>query len=198
MRSPRSMYKQTKKSMSTINVLFHGPGNSVCMKIKLQWTITIRITAFDIEMHWKRHTLTWKSSRHANITYRHDKLLILKHYITLFNHMGWFRDPRICQLHSVGPSNKVIIFSFMFIRYIQVDLGDMDGVILLVLCIGVNVQLKNICRVHCSLHVNVFNSVINSVLIIEMPTVHTIFLLFIIRINVNCFTISKLLLMKVR
>ena len=81
--------------------------------------------------------------------------------------MGWFRDPRICQLHSVGPSNKVIIFSFMFIRYIQVDLGDMDGVILLVLCIGVNVQLKNICRVHCSLHVNVFNSVINSVLIIE-------------------------------
>ena len=50
-------------------------------------------------------------------------------YVTIFSHVGWFHDPRICQLYFVGPSKKLGIF--IYYSYIQTKLGNLGEVVLL-------------------------------------------------------------------
>ena len=55
--------------------------------------------------------------------------------ITLFSHVGRFHDLGICQLYYVGPLNKTRVF--LYYSCIQVQLGNLGGVMLLALCIGI-------------------------------------------------------------
>ena len=67
-------------------------------------------------------------------------------FISLFSHVGRFHDPRICQLYSMGPSNKVGIF--VDISYVQAKLGILGGVILRALCAWIIVHPNNISTKH--------------------------------------------------
>jgi hypothetical protein len=64
------------------------------------------------------------------------------------SHVGWFHDRRICQLYPMGPLIKVRIV--IQCSYIQAELGNTGGVILLALCIGITIHPNNSHRKHIS------------------------------------------------
>ena len=57
--------------------------------------------------------------------------------------MGWLHDLELCELYSVGPSNKVGISDYY--SYIEVELENSGGIILLALCAGIIVHTGNLC-----------------------------------------------------
>lgn len=60
-------------------------------------------------------------------------------FITLFNHVSWLHDSRICQLYYVLPLNKV---EYMFIIHtFRLAIENLGGVILPTLFINIIVTL---------------------------------------------------------
>lgn len=109
-------------------------------------------------------------------------------YITLINHVGRFHDPRICQLHYVGSSNKVRIFvqySYIHANTWEFGWSYIYGII----------HMNRYSSWCYSLHISFITT-----LSLKLPTLFTIFIwaLFIICININLFLFSKFLFMSVR
>ena len=69
---------------------------------------------------------------------------------TLFSHLSWFHDLGICQLYYAGPWKNPRIL--VYCSYIHAKFGDLGGVVLLALCVGIIVHPKNIRMNQCSSH----------------------------------------------
>ena len=90
-----------------------------------------------------------------------------------------------------GPLEQ--IKNFFYYPYIQAELGNLGGVILLALCTGIIFHPMNIHKKHCSFHPKI---TIIVALSLKIPTLFTIFLLFkpsliIIRNSLSFFLVTK-------
>ena len=68
--------------------------------------------------------------------------------ITLYIHVSQFHNPRLCQIYSMGPSNK--LGTFIYYSYIHALLGNVGGIILLALCTRITIHPNNIHTKNCS------------------------------------------------
>ena len=130
------------------------------------------------KMRWKRNwqtTYLYLSWPH----YHHEKKT---KDVTLFSHVGRFYDPGICLLYFVGSLNKVGIF--VYCSYIQAELGNSGGIIILALCVRMIVHPKNIPW-------NYFLSLLFiATFSLKIPTLFTIFVLFIRHYSFICTNVS--------
>ena len=100
-----------------------------------------------------------------------------------------------------GPSNK--LGTLVYYSYTHSELGNLGGVILMILCPKIIVHPKNICKIHCSsLYYSIYILLIEGPSL-KIPTLFTILFLFklalfIIHTGVSFFLFSKFPSMKVR
>jgi hypothetical protein len=122
-------------------------------------------------------------------------------HCTLFSHVGRFHDPGICDICSVGPSNKVGIF--VYYSYIHARIGKIWGVELYsgARCARITIHSKNIGKKHflsqyCSLE-SLWSI---TTLSLKLFTIFLLFklALFIIRTSISFFLFSKFLPLKLR
>ena len=113
---------------------------------------------------------------------------------TLFSHVGRFHDPRICQLYSMGLSNKLGMS--IYYSHIQAKLGNLGGVILSALCVGITVHpryihMKHYLSPYCS-----FEILLIIERSLEIPTPFTIFLRIKQALFITCNVVSSFLFFK--
>ena len=150
----------------------------------------------------KRHP-TWLLWSFGN---RINNLWLCLHYNCRLQHdiiqsCGSVPWPWNMSLVFHGLLNRLGIF--VYYSYIHASLGNLSGVILLALCVGLIVHPKNICRIHCSSQYYSQNLLLIKELSLKTPTLFMIVLLFksalfIIRNGVSFLLFSKFLSMKVK
>ena len=82
--------------------------------------------------------------------------------------------------------NKVRIY--IYYLYIHVELGNLGGVILLALCAIIIVHPGNVCRKRCSSQYYSLNILFMASLTLKIPTLFTIFLIFILALSLFIMT----------
>ena len=129
--------------------------------------------------------------------------------------MGWFHDPRICQLSFVGPLNKwdysstIHIFKLNLEIWVELYSWYYSQKLLFIpkkdshktlfipkIFVGNIVHSKNICRRYCSSHNYSLKSLFITSLSLKILTLFTLFLLFKLALFIICVGISILLFSK--
>ena len=91
--------------------------------------------------------------------------------IILFNHVGRFCNPRICQVYSAGGSMKMRLFGYY--SHIQTKLGNLGGVKLPILSTRNNVIIGKFVeiRIH-SINITEHICIVHNILTIQTGTIH--------------------------
>ena len=116
--------------------------------------------------------------------------------------MGQFHDLGIYKLCYVPPPQDKLGL-FVYYSYIHVELGNLGGVILPVLCARSVIHLMTTRKKHYSSQCYSFNILLIATMSLKIPKLFTTFLLFNLtlffnHIGVNFFLFSKFLTMKIK